>query len=449
VNKPITVCLLLIAFFSIGLYTSALAQDEPPTTQITVDGNPSDWESYEVLVTDSEGDHQGGGIDIAAISAFTNDQYLYLLIETHGNPTDYIVLDFYIMAGQRDLMVSASPAMGDPITMGENANGEWVDHGVIADAQIEIEESIEVKIPLATFGEFDFLDINFVPTGGECCDWQDMFPIDEADPFRVPELDQDEPPTTQITIDGNPSDWESYEVLVTDPEGDHLGGGFDIAAIRAFVNDQFLYILIDTYVTPEDYEVLDMDILLGDKEFIINSSPHNGNTMFMGEIVDDEWIDHGEVVGGSIAANEGIEVKLPLSLFGEKQSLELRIRPTGGVCCEWPDWYSIDEADMVVVPRLDEIEPEHVAVEGTKVPKICSDEIPSPIPFGLLETAPIDLMETGFSAEWFIAPGKIKMPYLTFVNPNGELFVYGRYDRKLFVVTSDDSTAVTQAKQKR
>ena len=51
------------------------------------------------------------------------------------------------------------------------------------------------------------------------------------------------PQITKITIDGKPLDWSGYPFLVADPAGDHKGGGFDIANVRAFTNNKYLYVL--------------------------------------------------------------------------------------------------------------------------------------------------------------------------------------------------------------
>jgi len=65
---------------------------------------------------------------------------------------------------------------------------------------------------------------------------------------------------TQIIIDGDPSDLDKYEVLMTDLEGDNRQGNFDITSFKAFANDKFLYILIETYSTPEDFVQIDYTI---------------------------------------------------------------------------------------------------------------------------------------------------------------------------------------------
>lgn len=278
----------------------------------------------------------------------------------------------------------------------------------------------------------------------------DVSTVVGEEPTETPMIEPEEIELTitQTTIDGDPSDWEDFDVLVIDPEGDHEGGGFDIAAISGFMNDQFLYVLIKTYGIPTDYEVLDLDIWTVGRKFIVNSSPATGNALYMGEIVNDDWVDHGEIEGGQIAFQEAIEIKIPLSAFGEVDSIELFIRPTGGVCCEWPDWYNIDDAESSIVPKLDQIESKLgdmgtlSEADATGIPSVCADDIEAAVPFGSFDSAPVEFSEGGFAAEWFVAPGKLKMPVLVFVSPEGEKLVYARYDKNLYKVTDDGSLTI-------
>jgi len=76
--------------------------------------------------------------------------------------------------------------------------------------------------------------------------------------------------TAQITIDGDPVEWSGYEVAFTDPAGDHEGGGFDIASIRTFTDQRFLYVLIETHAPPKDYVQVDLDISADSRRFVVS-----------------------------------------------------------------------------------------------------------------------------------------------------------------------------------
>jgi len=49
-----------------------------------------------------------------------------------------------------------------------------------------------------------------------------------------------------ITVDGSPSDWQSIQPIITDPEGDNTcGSGSDIKTIFLTYDDQYLYWRMD------------------------------------------------------------------------------------------------------------------------------------------------------------------------------------------------------------
>ncbi|MCK4816971.1 hypothetical protein KA005_14475, partial [bacterium] len=70
-------------------------------------------------------------------------------------------------------------------------------------------------------------------------------------PTEKSQLEQDEADiqiegekVTQIVIDGNGDDWTSYEVVSSDVLGDQIHGSPDLAEVRAFKNDKYLYIML-------------------------------------------------------------------------------------------------------------------------------------------------------------------------------------------------------------
>jgi sugar lactone lactonase YvrE len=226
------------------------------------------------------------------------------------------------------------------------------------------------------------------------------------------------PIETKISIDGDPSDWANYEVLVDDPVDDHQGGGFDIAAVRAFSNDRFLYVLIETHTPISDFVQLDLDISAGQSGFLI-SLPH-GSPGDMGKTTGGQFQSIGEVVGGESGFAEVVEYKMPLSAFEDPSNLWLGIRAMGGECCAPGEWYSIDEAPKVRVAMVDEVEP---MAGDSGIAQICGLEIAPIAAFGSMPIAPIELPEPGFSAEWFVAPGPFNMPQEILLTPEGEVLV--------------------------
>lgn len=244
---------------------------------------------------------------------------------------------------------------------------------------------------------------------------------------------------TQISIDGDPTDWAGYDILITDPAGDQQGGEFDIAAVRAFANDQFLYVLVETHSQRGDYVQLDLEVKAGGRKFVITFNPERGESAFMGDVSGDQFVPIGEVAGSISAAGEAVEFKMPLSSFEDTTGLTLRnVRPMTGECCD-ADWRAIDEINPVPVAQLDEVEP--VSEIPTK-PQVCASDIAPPAPFGMLDPAPIELAELGYTAEWFVAPGVFNMPQEVFLTPEGNLLVYAVRGHTLSRVAADGTVSL-------
>lgn len=245
-------------------------------------------------------------------------------------------------------------------------------------------------------------------------------------------LQQEEPPYTEIVIDGDPSDWEKYKIAYTDPQNDHQGGSFDISTLRAFSNDQYLYVLIETYQPPVDYVQVDLDITADLTDYIV--SLRSGVPVFLAKDTSSGVEPIGEVSGSQVMIGGAAEVKIPLSAFGEASVFTMSVRVMGGQCCEQGQWYAIDQTGIALIEKLDEIEP---VVEDQGTPQVCAYQIPPPIPFGSLEPAPIDLMESGYAAEWFVAPGAFNMPSAVLVAPDGGLYVHSVRSNKTYHVDKE------------
>lgn len=243
------------------------------------------------------------------------------------------------------------------------------------------------------------------------------------------DIGEAEPVETQITIDGDPSDWESYEVMYTDPQGDHQNGGFDIAHVRAFTNDQYLYVLIETYEPPEDYVQIDLDVTADLISYLVILNP--GAQVYLAKMTVSEPEPIGDVVGSLGMVGEAVEMKVPLSVFGDASVLTVSVRPMGGQCCETGEWYAIDNTGMALAEKVDEVEP---IAEGPQVPQVCAYQIPPSAPYGSLEPTQLELMEPAYSAEWFVAPGAFNMPMETFITPDGDMLVQAIRSGTLFRV---------------
>jgi len=203
---------------------------------------------------------------------------------------------------------------------------------------------------------------------------------DSAQPIMEEAADQIE---TDIQIDGDPSDWWDYPVLTEDPQGDVEGGDFDIASVRGFMNDRFLYLMVDTYQLASDYAQVDLDISAGGGEYIASFQPQNNSPGSLGDVISGKFEEIGNMGGSRSAAFAVVELKMPLSVFGEPTDLQVGIRTMGGECCQAPGWYAIDEISEISIPIVDEVEP---SMDLTIPPKSAGEDL-------LIEQTQVDLTE--------------------------------------------------------
>jgi DNA-binding beta-propeller fold protein YncE len=175
-------------------------------------------------------------------------------------------------------------------------------------------------------------------------------------PSEIPTVTP-EPTTTRIFIDGYAGDWEIYPILLTDWEDDASMEGFDLKSVRAFTNDQYLYLMLESYGEIGDYVQIDLIIDIngdGAEDYIVSFQPRSsqhelGN--FTGG--DPFW---SLMMGCSSAEREIVEIKLPIGFLGGTENFIIRdIRVMAGECYE-EDWVIVDEMGPVSVVRTNELE---------------------------------------------------------------------------------------------
>ena len=154
-----------------------------------------------------------------------------------------------------------------------------------------------------------------------------------------------------ITIDGDSSDWQDMPALLSDAPDDHQGGGVDISSVHAAVDDENLYVLIQTHQTPTDFVQIDLEVKTAEEQFIISFHPNKNPRGNLGRIKNNQFEPLGDVVGGQSAMADSIEYALPIELLGDISELQINIRPMAGTCCEPPEWYVIDEVSYVQIPQ--------------------------------------------------------------------------------------------------
>ncbi len=236
---------------------------------------------------------------------------------------------------------------------------------------------------------------------------------------------------TNVVIDGDSSDWLGYPILAEDSQNDYEGGDFDIKAIRGFLNDKYLYILIETYQLPSEYVQVDLIISTNGKRYIASFRPQDNGPVFLGDISDGTFQEIGNINNSYSAVLDSVEVKIPLVELENFNQLDIEVNAMGGTCCDTPAWYIVDAIEKIVIPELDEKEP------NTNQLSICKKDIPPQKPFGESIPAPQFQIAEGYSAEWFIPPGPFNMPQEILLTPDGKILVYAVRSHALFEIDLD------------
>ena len=166
-----------------------------------------------------------------------------------------------------------------------------------------------------------------------------------------------EPTTTRVLIDGRGDDWGIYPTLLTDWEADAISEDFDLKSVRVFTNDQYVYLMVDSYGEIGDYVQIDLNIDIdgdGAQDYIVSFDPRLSQHE-LEDLTGSESF-RSMMMGSFSAEGEVVEVKLPIGLLGGKENFIIReIRVMAGECCE-ADWITVDEMGPVSVVRTNELE---------------------------------------------------------------------------------------------
>jgi len=165
-------------------------------------------------------------------------------------------------------------------------------------------------------------------------------------------------PVTQVSIDGLARDWSDYPTLLVDRQGDARNGGFDLKSVRAFTNDQYLYLMIEAHGEIGEYVQVDLDIDVnsdGRRDYMATFRPRTTRRDF-GDFTGSRPV-WGSMRGGEAAESEVVELKMPLELIKSVTTFDLiLVRVMNGTCCE-EEWRCTDEMGPVPVPHSEEKEP--------------------------------------------------------------------------------------------
>jgi hypothetical protein len=160
---------------------------------------------------------------------------------------------------------------------------------------------------------------------------------------------------TWVSLDGEGSDWEATPALLSDAPNDALVARYDIETVRAFRDDSFQYLLVETAELPNPEARLTLAI-----ENNYDGIPDMYLTITAREVIARSNDGPDEVVpDGRMFVGDALEVRLPLRVTGEGALI-------GQVCLSdsrtSPDSMSIDcvEQPPALVPVVRTQAPERV-----------------------------------------------------------------------------------------
>lgn len=125
---------------------------------------------------------------------------------------------------------------------------------------------------------------------------------------------------TRITIDGDPSDWTSYPVAYVDPVDDSTAR-VDIGSVSTFVNDRYLYILVDT--SGENWRKSWIEIYINlpsssgwPPDYLLEVwTEEQARLGPLTAFVNRQAVKLGEY--GNVALGEALELRIPLDVLDE------------------------------------------------------------------------------------------------------------------------------------
>ena len=140
----------------------------------------------------------------------------------------------------------------------------------------------------------------------------------------------------EIVIDGNLSDWNNSEILLTDKKGDSLAGNIgDLKSISIEIDNENLYILVRTFSSSHEAD----DVIEIDTDFIYTDGTyHHAGINVRGNESFSCWIDSNgngnidwdtdeknpvEAGGTQVHWNGNIEIRYPLYKVNQ-QNMKLK-----------------------------------------------------------------------------------------------------------------------------
>jgi hypothetical protein len=151
----------------------------------------------------------------------------------------------------------------------------------------------------------------------------------------------------EITVDGDPAEWEPFPTVHVDPENDNISIEFDLSNIKAFTDNRTgkMYILMESYIPMQEFTSLEIDLEYG--EDVYRLGLRYGDE-FYGVLArmnaeTSQWETITDALEYEMGIAEAVEVSFPTSAFPNPTQLKIsRVSIMGGICCNQFEYYAID-----------------------------------------------------------------------------------------------------------
>jgi len=128
---------------------------------------------------------------------------------------------------------------------------------------------------------------------------------------------------TYTAVDGRPDDWERFLRPYADEVGDS-SGTVDITAVRSFLNDRYLYVLVELQGDPDNVDLLLLDIVTNNQGVYATyqyALPRlRAGTVF---VISEEAGQARGAAGVVTARDTALELRMPLELLDNPPALNL------------------------------------------------------------------------------------------------------------------------------
>ena len=220
-----------------------------------------------------------------------------------------------------------------------------------------------------------------------------------------------EPTLTQITIDGDPSDWVDREIVLDDPAGDSEDGFLDLTTGYAFVNQDALYFMVEIVDPFADFVQFDIFFQADDK--VLQMGWGSEWEVIMLADVTSGYNQIGEATNSTFSLGVVLEGRVDLEEMGSPENLSLtEITVMVGECCDMPEWHAADVWMPGTTPVVNEIDPLQLTsgvskyelanyfqlLDGYIAERIFTPALPNPQFIGVSESRIIYVGQSGLDA---------------------------------------------------